>query len=226
MSHPFELPIFGVAKFKSNKVSKEELLDYWGDVRKQSRLNIKEQTRFTGVKVENGIFKVDTSVGSLTAKKVILALGVRGTPRRLGVPGEDSTKVAYNLLEPQEFAGKKVIVVGGGNAGVEAAQMLGKSSLKCTVHLLVRGPAFDRCNEDNKMRIEAMAKKGQVQIWYNSSIQEIHKDTVKLKKDDQMLELPNDQVFVFAGADIPTKFLMSLGVAFDKKFGEGLAKAR
>lgn len=226
MSYPFEMPMFGVAKFKSNKVSKEELLEYWTGVRQRARLNIKEQTRFTGIRSENGVFRVETSAGSLTAKKVILAMGVRGSPRRLGVPGEDSTKVCYNLLEPDEYRGKKVIVVGGGNAGVEAAQMLGKPSLRCEVHLLVRGPVFDRCNDDNKQRIEAMASKGQVKIWFNSSIQEIHKDRVIVKKGDQVLDLPNDQVFIFAGAEVPTKFLMSLGVAFDKKFGEGLAKAR
>lgn len=226
MSHPFELPIFGVAKFRSNKVSKEELLEYWDDVRKQTRLNIREQTRFVSLKNENGIFKVETNAGSIRTKKVILAMGVRGSPRRLGVPGEDSTKVCYNLLDPAEYRGQKVIVVGGGNAGVEAAQMLGKPGLNCTVHLLVRSGGFDRCNEDNRERIEAMAEKGQVTIWFNSSIQEIQKDTVKVKKGEEVIDLPNNQVFIFAGAEMPTKFLMSLGVAFDKKFGEGLASAR
>lgn len=222
MSHPFELPLVGKMKFESNKVSKEELLDYWNDVKKKTGYQIQESTKFESMENKNTHFVVKTSQGTYSAQKVILAMGVRGSPRKLGVPGEESSKVTYNLLDPEQYQKKCVVVVGGGNAGVEAAQMLGEAKYQSTVHLFVRSQTFDRCNEDNINRITAMEKKGLVKIWYNTSIEEIFKDKIRLKKGDEVLEIPNDYVFVFAGAELPHKFLMSLGVQIDKKFAEGL----
>lgn len=125
MSHPFDLPLFGTSKFKDHKVSKEELLELWTRVKAKTGLKIKEQTKFEALERKGNIFSIKTNSGSFTAKKVVLALGVRGSPRRLGVPGEESAKVTYNLLDPEQYKTKNVIVVGGGNAGVEAAQMPG-----------------------------------------------------------------------------------------------------
>ncbi len=222
MSHPFELPMVGTKKFESNKVSKEQLLDYWGNVKQKTGYKIKESTKFESLENKGDFFEVKTNQGVYSAKKVILAMGVRGSPRKLGVPGEESTKVTYNLLDPEQYQQKNIVVVGGGNAGVEAAQMLADSKYQSKVHLFVRGPVFDRCNEDNIQRITALQQKGRVEIWYNTSIQEIFTDKIRLKKEDQILEIPNDYIFVFAGAEMPHKFLMSLGVQIDKKFAEGL----
>lgn len=219
MSHPFELPIVGKMQFSSNKVSKEELLGYWGQVKSKTGLKIQEQTQFQNVEKSGNVFKVKTNKGDYTAKKVILAMGVRGSPRKLGVPGEGSTKVTYNLLDPEQYQQMDVVVVGGGNAGVEAAQMLGEARWKNRVHLLVRSQTFDRCNEDNINRINAMQKKGLVTIWYNSSVTEIFPDEISIKKDADIVKIKNNFVFVFAGAEMPYKFLMSLGVEIDKKFG-------
>lgn len=223
MSHPFDLPITGKMKFKNNKVSKEELLDYWSEIKSKTGFQVQEQTKFESLEKKDDFFEVATSKGKYTAKKVILAIGVRGSPRKLGVPGEDSPKVTYNLLDPEQYQKKNIIVVGGGNAGVEAAQMLCQEKYQSTVHLFIRGAAFDRCNEDNINRIQALEKKGRVKIWYNTSIQEIFPDKVRLKKGEESTEIPNDFVFVFAGAEMPHKFLMSLGVAIDKKFEQGLS---
>lgn len=223
MSHPFELPMVGKKKFESNKVSKEQLLDYWGNVKQKTGYKIKESTKFESLENKGDFFEVKTNQGVFSAKKVILAMGVRGSPRKLGVPGEESTKVTYNLLDPEQYQQKNIVVVGGGNAGVEAAQMLADAKYQAKVHLFVRGQVFDRCNEDNIQRITALQQKGRVEIWYNTSIQEIFADKIRLKKEDQILEIQNDYIFVFAGAEMPHKFLMSLGVQIDKKFAEGLA---
>jgi thioredoxin reductase/NAD-dependent dihydropyrimidine dehydrogenase PreA subunit len=222
MSHPFELPIVGKMKFESNKVSKEELLGYWTQVQTKTGLKVKEQTRFENLTKEGSLFHVKTNAGEFTAKKVILCMGVRGSPRRLGVPGEDSEKVTYNLLDPEQYQNMDLVVVGGGNAGVEAAQMLAEAKWSNRVHLLVRSKIFDRCNEDNIARITALEKKGLVKIWFSSSVQKIEKDSIVIKKEEETIQLKNNFVFVFAGAEMPHKFLISLGIKIDKKFGESL----
>ena len=150
MSHPADLPIVGKMKFNSNKVSKEELLEYWSDVKKKTGLKVKERCRFENLEKIENYFSVKTSMGTFTAQKVILAMGVRGSPRRLGLANEDLPKVTYNLVDPEQYKNQSIVVVGGGNAGVEAAQSLAKASLQNQVILLVRSEIFDRCNEENQ----------------------------------------------------------------------------
>lgn len=220
MSHPAELPGIGTMKFPTNKISKEELLKYWNSVRKKAGVKINEKVKFESLEKNGDIFVIKTSSGEYKSPKVILAMGVRGSPRKLGLPNEDSGKVAYNLVDPQEYKNMAVAVVGGGNAGVEAAQMLANPKLKNDVTLLVRGDIMDRCNDENKKIIEDMARKNLVKIWYNSEVKEIQKDTIKVKKGDQLLDIKNQFLFVFAGAEMPYKYLMSLGVKIEKAFGE------
>lgn len=224
MSHPAVMPLAGTMKFAKNKVSKEELLEYWHGLRAQYDLKIKESVRFVSLEKKDDVFHVQTSLGVMTARKVILAMGVRGSPRKLGLANEDLPKVTYNLLDPEQYQKQSVAVVGGGNAGVEAAQYLAKEKLGNKVTLLVRGLGFDRCNEENQNIIRDMEKKGLVEIWYESSVKEIHAEHLLIQKKEQVVQVPNDYLFVFAGAEMPHKFLMSLGVEIDKKFGEALNK--
>jgi thioredoxin reductase (NADPH) len=220
MSFALDLPMVGQYKFKANKVSKEELLSLWNHVRKQASLNVKEECRFINLKKKGDIFEVETSKGIMTAQKVILGMGVRGTPRKLGLPNEELPKVTYNLLDPDQYQQKWIAVVGGGNAGVEAAQYLCKASLKNKVFLLVRGDTFDRCNEENQKIILDYEKRGMVQICYNTSVDKIEQDHLMVKRDGKVMRLQNDYLFVFAGAIMPFAFLKSIGVQIETKFGE------
>jgi thioredoxin reductase/ferredoxin len=222
MSYSLDLPIVGQMKFASNKVSKEELLAYWQEVKKKTGMKVTEGVRFDGLEKKGDIFHVKTTQGEIKARKVIMCLGVRGSPRKLGVPGEEKAKVTYNLIDPEQYQGKTILVVGGGNAGVEAAQMLGDPKWKNKTILLVRGSNFDRCNEDNIKRINAMKGRGHVEIWFSSHILKIDDKEAEVSRDGKSMRLPNDFVFIFAGAEMPHKFLMSLGIEIDKKFGEGL----
>lgn len=220
MSFPLELPLIGLYKFRSNKVSKEELLELWGHVRKKANLQVKEGCRFINLQKKGDIFEVETSTGIITAQKVIMAMGVRGTPRKLGLPNEEMTKVTYNLLDPEQYQGKWIAVVGGGNAGVEAAQYLCRKDLRNKVFLLVRGEGFDRCNEENQNIIRDYERRGMVKICYNTSVEKIEADHLMVKKDGKVLRLQNDYLFVFAGAIMPFAFLKSIGVQIETKFGE------
>ena len=225
MTKPAQLPIFGVMKFPSNKVSKEELLDYWQGIRQKADLKIKENCRFEELTPVKGVgFEVKTADGHLTAKKVVLATGVRGTPRRLGLKSEDLSKVAYNLIDAEQYKNQKIAVVGGGNAGVEAACALANPRLQNDVVLLVRSGSFDRCNDDNQRQVMRLMEQGALQIWFNSSVKEIHIPHLVITKEGKDVKVGNNFLFVFAGAEVPHKFLMSLGVVIDKKFGQGLEK--
>ena len=220
MSHPLDFPIVGQFKFAKHKVSKEELLGLWTHLKGKANLQMIENCRFINLSKKGDIFEVETSNGIMTSQKVILGMGVRGTPRKLNLPNEDLPKVTYNLLDPDQYQSKWIAVVGGGNAAVEAAQYLCKASLRNKVFLLVRGDAFDRCNEENQNIINDYAKRGLVNICYNTSVEQIHADHLIIKKDGASLRVQNDFLFVFAGAILPFAFLKSLGVMIDTKYGE------
>jgi len=185
-------------------------------------LEIMEQTKFINFKKINNIFHITTSSGIFRSQKLILAMGVRGSPRRLGLPNEDLPKVTYNLLDPEQYQGKKIVVVGGGNAGVEAAQYLAKSKYNNRVILAVRGSGFDRCNDENQEKIFHLQEKKRVEIWFNSAVKRIELNRLTIQKEETTVEIDNDFLFIFAGAEMPHKMLMSLGVEIDKKFGEKL----
>ena len=224
MSYPLELPVVGKLKFAHNRVSKEELLEQWNSARQQFSLKVQENTKFTGLEKKGDSFEVQTSKGPMHARKVLLSMGVRGSPRKLGVKGEELSKVTYNLVDPEQYQNFDVIVVGGGNAGVEAAVSLAKKSLRNRVTLLVRGKVFDRCNEANQNEAFAVEKQGLLKIVYESQILSISKDTVDVQTLEGPKTIKNDFVLIFAGAEMPHQFLMSLGIQIEKKFGEILRK--
>lgn len=225
MTYPLDFPVVGRMKFSGNKIGKEELLGAWSDACRRFGIKIQEYEKFETCERHGNVFEVKTSKRTYKAHKVVLAMGVRGSPRRLGLANEDLPKVTYNLLDPEQYQDQSIAVVGGGNAGVEAAQYLGKRRYGNRVTLLVRGPDFDRCNEENRNLILEMEKKGLVQIWFDSSVKEIHEDHLIVTKQGKETHLKNNYLFVFAGAEMPHKFLMSLGIGIDKKFGDPLKKS-
>lgn len=223
-SHPLEIPMMPDKKFKSNVVLKEEILEFFNKVKQEKNLVINEKESFKNlVKLENGTFEVETSKGKFTAKKVILGMGVRGSPRRLGLANEDLPKVTYNLIDPEEYKNSSIAIVGGGNAGLEAAQYLSKPHLKNKVYLIVRGgpaEAFSRANEANQQLVFEQEKKKLIEIVYDGAIKVIEKDHIIVTKGSEEVKLDNDYIFIFAGAEVPFKFLMSLGINIDKAHGE------
>jgi thioredoxin reductase (NADPH) len=226
MSHPFQLPIVGASTFNKHEVSKEQLLGLWKSIKSRTGFQVREGVKFEKMEAQGSHFLVHTSEGPITAKKVILAMGVRGSPRKMGVKGEDKNKVTYNLLEPDQYQGKKLVVVGGGNAAAEVAQMLAAPQRKNKVTLLVRGKQFDRCNEDNQKRAFKLQQQNLLEIVFESQVLEVEDDAVSISANGVERKIPNDFVFAMIGAELPHKFLMSLGVNVEKKHGESRKAAR
>ena len=224
MTQPAELPMVGAMEFPGNKVSKEELLSYWNKIRKKYRLKIREGCKFINLSKNNEVFTVETSLGVITAKKVILAMGVRGTARKINVPGEELPKVTYNLLEPEQYRRREIAIVGGGNAAIEAALQLANPTLKNRVTLLVRSKSFNRANQENIDAVNRLALQEKIWILFESSIASIHPGHVMIDYGGSSMKLNNSYVFIFAGAEIPATFLKGLGIKIDKKFGERLRR--
>jgi len=217
MTHPMQIPTVG--KVKLGEVSKEALLELWTRATSQAGLKVSFRERVDSIKkAENG-FLVKTAIRSYQTKSVLLAIGRRGTPRRLDVPGEEQAKVVYRLIDPTQYAGQHVLIVGGGDAAVEAAVSISEQS-GTTVSLSYRGNAFNRIKPGNRDRLQAAQSNGRVRILLESEVVEIKPDQVVLKHGTNPFTLRNEAVIVCAGGLMPTQFLRDIGVMLETRHGE------
>ena len=212
MTSPVEFPMYG--KFKKMELSKEHLLSFWDMVLNRSDFNVR-----TGEKVEDiksgtdQVFTVSTAHCQYRSRAVVLALGRTGTPRKLGVKGEELPKVMYRLIEADHYINKNILVVGGGDSAVEAA--LGLANQKGNhVTLSYRQERFARIKDRNAKRIEESMRSGKVKVFFKSLPVEFKPEAVVLQIEGVMQELPNDYVWIFAGGTPPYDFLRKIGVAF------------
>jgi thioredoxin reductase/NAD-dependent dihydropyrimidine dehydrogenase PreA subunit len=216
MTAPVELDIIGHVKF--NDVQKETLLAFWLDVVQKTSLAIAFRERMESIEREDGQFRVRTNRGSYTAGAVLLAMGRRGTPRKLGVPGEESAKVAYRLADPAQYVGQSVLVVGGGDSALEAAIALSQEK-DTDVILSYRSAAFSRVKQKNRLQLEQQEKAGRLRVLLNSTVARIQEHHVEIDHDGVVQRFKNDVVLVCAGGVLPTPLLQQIGIQFDTKFG-------
>ena len=211
MVQPVEIPRLG--RLPRHEYRKEELLEIWEKLHSDYGLDIRTGVRVTGVSGKVGDFAVRTSEGDFRARHVVLALGRRGTPRRLNVPGEDLAKVAYKLIDAEAYAGRRVLVVGGGDSAVEAAMGLAHQE-GCRVTLSYRKPDLMRIKQRNDDRIRPLIADGTIDFRGGTTVQSIHPDKVVLEGPNGSAIVPNDDVFILAGGIPPFGFLRELGIRF------------
>ena len=222
MTAPMDLPLQG--KIKLYETSKHELLDLWNDVLGKNSIEIQENKKVDSITIENGGFRVNIKDGTAySTNKVLLAIGRRGTPRKLNIPGEISTKVAYRLLEPELITGKNIVVVGGGDSAIESAILLADEN---KVTLSYRSSTFSRLKPRNKLAIEELISANKVNVVLNSNLVSIEEEyvNVKVEGNDEVVQLENDLVYIFAGGELPTQFLKNVGIEITTKFGEAILK--
>jgi thioredoxin reductase/Pyruvate/2-oxoacid:ferredoxin oxidoreductase delta subunit len=223
MTAPMELPLYG--KLKLFETSKPELLDLWKDVLKKNDIEVKENTKVESITPEEGHFKIETHTGEqYTSKFVVLAIGRRGTPRKLGIPGEELEKVAYRLLESENIEGKEIVVVGGGDSAIEYALLL---AVQNNVILSYRNEAFSRIKPKNLEKINAAMSDKSIDVRFNTGLLEITRDEVMIVSANNVEErqtIKNDLVYIFAGGELPTQFLKKVGIDISTKFGEAILK--
>lgn len=217
MTQPVELPLYG--KLTRTTYSKEELLVLWEQIVREQEIEILTQACFSGLdRSPEGAFLVYSGRGTLVARNVCIAIGRRGTPRKLGVRGEDSTKVAYSLMDAQSFTSRRILVVGGGDSAVEAALGLAEQDGN-QVTLSYRRAHFNRLKLRNEERVEQAIREGRIDCVYESEVLAIEDSEVELSvsrgDESDSVRIPNDDVFVFAGGLAPFPLLESCGVSFD-----------
>jgi thioredoxin reductase (NADPH) len=220
MTSPMDLPLYG--KMKLSETSKSELLSIWDNILNKNNIVIQQQEKVEEIQKLNDHFEVKTTKGAYKSKSVLLSIGRRGSPRKLGVPGEQKEKVYYRLLEPELVKNTKVLIVGGGDSAIESALLLSGENNKVTISY--RGNNFSRIKPRNLDKVKEAESKGRVRIIFNSNVKEIKDTSVLLAIDgmEEVKEIDNDLVYIFAGGILPTEFLEKIGIKITKKFGEAV----
>jgi len=218
MTRPAILPIVGKMKF--TETSKEKLLEFWQGVEASTGLKINYNERVTAInRLPDGkSFEVVTPSSSYKTRAILLTIGRRGTPRQLGVPGEDQSKVVYRLIDPEQYRGQHVLVVGGGDSALEAAHSIAEQP-GTTVTLSYRSPAFSRAKAKNRDKVAELEAAGRMRVLMESNVREIREDAVVIDVGGKPLILPNQGVIVCAGGILPTGFLKEVGIQVETKHG-------
>src|SRR5258705_1173132 len=216
MTAPVELPLVG--KFHFRQTSKEQLLTVWTEIMEKEQLRIQCSERVEAVEKEDDGFVVRSSKAAYRASTVLLGIGRRGTPRKLAVPGEELPKVVYRLVDPDQYIGQEVLVVGGGDSALEAAASIAEVS-GTQVTLSYRGEAFGRAKPRNRQRVAQAADRGNLKLLLSSNVSHIHPDLVILEHGGKQVEIRNMAVIVSAGGVLPNEFLNKVGVRVETKYG-------
>lgn len=217
MTAPVKLAIVGTVRM--GEIQKEALLEFWQDVVRKTGLQLSLRERMEHIERRpDGSFAVHTSAGVHTARSVVLAIGRRGSPRKLDVPGEESSKVVYRLIDRQQYRGRAVVVVGGGDSALEAAVALAEQP-QTDVTLSYRSAAFSRVKAKNRERVEELEKSGRLRVLLESNVVSIDEHAVTIERHGEATSMKNDAVIVCAGGILPTPLLQKVGIEFETKFG-------
>jgi thioredoxin reductase (NADPH) len=216
MTAPVNLPLVGAVRFR--ETTKEELLSFWRGIERTHQLNIRYRERVHGITRNGSAFNVQTDRVAWRSNAVLLAIGRRGSPRTLGVPGEDLPKVVYQLIEEEQYRDRHVLVVGGGDSALECATRLAETE-GATVTLSYRGEHFIRSRMINRKRAEALAGQGKLRLMMASEVKRIGPDSVDIVQRNSTQSLRNDAVIICAGGVLPVSLLHGAGIATVTKYG-------
>lgn len=217
MTAPVNLPIVG--KVKVRETTKEALLKMWLAIEKKTQLKINYKEKMDDIKPTTDGFEVVTNKKTYQTRAILLTIGRRGTPRKLGVPGEELPKVIYSLMDPAEFVDKHVLVVGGGDSALEAALSIADEA-GTQVTISYRSDSFSRAKQKNQDKIKDAVSKGNLKLILPSTVKTIDTDTVTLNVGDSEESIKNDGIIVCAGGILPTPFLKQIGIEVETKHGQ------
>jgi thioredoxin reductase/Pyruvate/2-oxoacid:ferredoxin oxidoreductase delta subunit len=218
MTKPVVFPGYGKVKIRT--IRKEALIELFQEVVESTGLEVNDYEAVESISTNSeGVHEVATSKRRVTTKTVVISVGRRGTPRKLGVKGEELDKVSYRLIDPELYSHIHILVVGGGDSALEAACVLSEQDGNI-VTLSYRGTQINRAKSANIERMNSLVAVGKLSLMFESTVIEIALDRVKLAVTDGESVLANDQVFVFAGGVLPTSLLESAGIRIQRHFGK------
>jgi thioredoxin reductase (NADPH) len=213
MAEPVDMPLFG--PLWVGDTTREKLLEVWDRILHKTGALITTGANLEMITPKDGRFVVSASGREYIANKVILALGMRGEPRKLNVPGEKAPHVFYSLIDAAEFKGGDIAIVGGGDAGLEAALALANQG--CRITLVVLEDGFPFAKPRNREKIEAARQRGAVDIRFQSVVKEIRPGTVRIAHLDKIENIKNDFVFIMVGGELPFPLLEKIGIRIVEK---------
>lgn len=216
MTAPVNLPVVG--KIKIRETSKEALLALWQKIEKDTGIQIQYREKVESITKNNQGFLIKTDKAEYLTQTVLLSIGRRGTPRKLGVEGESLPKVVYRLIDPEQYINQKVLIVGGGDSALEAALSIAEQP-GTEVTVSYRSESFSRAKEKNRNRIQQASDSGKINIIYSSNVKSISPSSVAIHTEDKKICLENDAVIISAGGILPTGFLKDIGVEVETKYG-------
>ena len=214
MTSPVDLPLWG--KLKLTEVSKESLLEVWQQILQKTQLKVNANEKVTAIQREGDHFVITTAKQQYSVANVVLALGRRGTPRKLGVPGEELSKVTYRLIDAETYQDNDVLVIGGGDSAIEAALGLALQGTN-RVTLSYRKSEFSRIKARNKEHLDEYVNKKALNVLLSSEVKLILHKEVHIETTEGLKVLPNDYVFIFAGGEMPFEFLQQVGIKFQNQ---------
>lgn len=216
MTAPVQMPLVGKINFR--ETTKEKLLQLWQKIEQDQALTINYREKVEDIKPEGNGFIVTTTKNTYQTRAVLLCIGRRGTPRKLGVPGEDLPKVVYRLIDPEQYKGQHVLIVGGGDSALEAATSIAEQP-GSTVSISYRSGNFSRAKQKNQDKIAQMSEAGQINLFLSTTVDHFTADKVTINQDDSKVEIANDAAIVCAGGILPTPFLKQIGIEVETKHG-------
>jgi len=216
MTAPAELPLIGKMQFR--ETSKEALMEFWSSVKNETGLIINTNEPVEKIEKTGTGFMVTSNKGTYKSRTVLLSIGRRGTPRKLGVPGEEMSKVVYRLIDPEQYRGQKVLIVGGGDSALEAALSIADEP-NTEVTISYRSEAFSRAKPKNRDKIQTAIDNKIIRVHMKSNVKKIMNESILLEQEGNEFSIDNDAVIVSAGGILPTGFLKSIGIEVETKFG-------
>ena len=212
MSQPMSIKRRSDIPFEAG--SREQVLERWNDYVSKERLRIKSNEPVNAITKKDGHFEVKTPSSLYSSKKMVLAIGKLGNPRRVGAPGEDLRHLSDRLDDPTKYTDQDILVVGAGDAAAEVALALTERN---RVSMAVRGPEIDRMNDTLRGQIEDKVKNKELTVYFNANVSLFEKGFTTLILSDRELRLKTDWVFIKIGAEVPKQFLERSGIAFSSK---------
>jgi len=216
MTAPVELPLAGKVKFR--ETTKEALLEFWERIISETGLAIHFGERLDEVNKTENKFQITTSKATYSARVLLLCLGRRGTPRKLGVAGEELPKVVYRLIDSRQYRDQHVLVVGGGDSALEAATSIADET-GSQVTLSYRSDSFSRAKPKNREKVDLASEQQGLTVMLGSNVKSITEDSVDIEHEGSIKTIRNDAIIVCAGGILPTPFLKNIGISIETKHG-------